>query len=88
MNLGITPISFTGGQRIKVNIVDAVADYAKGFEMGSTLPKDEVEIHLRKAASSPKQKSFVQGLLDGMDSLKGLVKDPTKIKIKNPRGKY
>lgn len=44
MKLGITPVSFTGGQRVRVKVVDAMKDYSRGFEIGSTKPKEEVDI--------------------------------------------
>lgn len=87
MKLRITPVSFTGGQRVRVKVVDAMKDYSKGFEIGSTKPKEEVDIFLRKAVSDPSKQGFVQGILDGLDSLKGLAKDQSKVKIKNARGK-
>ena len=35
MNLQITPINFTGGQRIKIKITNNMEDYKKGFEIGT-----------------------------------------------------
>jgi len=65
----ITPVSFTGGQRVKIKIVNNMEDYAKGFKLGTTLPKPQLDIELRKHSSNPKHASLLKGILDGMDSL-------------------
>ena len=62
MNIQITPISFSGGQRIKIKVANNMEDYKRGFEIGSTYPKDKVEIELRKHSSNPKFASLVNGI--------------------------
>ncbi len=84
MNLSITPINFTGGQRIKIKIANNMEDYRKGFTMGSTLPKEKLDIELRKYSSNPKFASLVRGILDGIDSLT----DATKRLGKFEKGNY
>ena len=83
MNIGITPINFTGGQRIKVKIANNMEDYQRGFSMGSTLPKDKLDIELRKYSSNPKFASLVQGILDGLDSLTDAAKRMGKLEKGN-----
>ncbi len=86
MNLSITPINFTGGQRIKVKIANNMEDYQRGFSMGSTLPKDKLDIELRKYSSNPKFASLVQGILDGLDSLTDAAKRMGKLEKGNYKG--
>lgn len=86
MQLGITPINFTGGQRVKIKIANNMADYQKGFEIGSTLPKDKVEIELRKYSSNPKFASLVNGILDGLASLSDATKKLGKLEKGNYKG--
>ena len=86
MNLQITPINFTGGQRIKIKITNNMEDYKKGFEIGSTLPKDKVDIELRKYSSNPKFTSLVNGTLDGLASLTDSAKKLGKLEKGNYKG--
>lgn len=86
MNLQITPIDFTGGQRIKIKITNNMEDYKKGFEIGSTLPKDKVDIELRKYSSNPKFTSLVNGILDGLASLTDSAKKLGKLEKGNYKG--
>lgn len=86
MNLTVTPVSFTGGQRVKVKLVNNMEDYTKGFNLGSTLPKDKLDIELRKYGSNPKYSSLLQGILDGMDSLVDTAKKLGKLEKANHKG--
>lgn len=86
MHIGITPISFSGGQRIKIKVANNMEDYKKGFEIGSTLPKDKVDIELRKHSSNPKFASFVNGILDGVSSLSDSAKKLGKLEKGNYKG--
>lgn len=86
MNIGITPINFTGGQRIKVKIANNMEDYQRGFSMGSTLPKDKLDIELRKYSSNPKFASLIKGILDGIDSLTDSAKCIGKLEKGNYKG--
>ncbi len=86
MNLGITPINFTGGQRIKIKVANNMEDYKKGFEIGSTYPKDKIDIELRKYSSNPKFASLVNGILDGLASLSDAAKKLGKLEKGNYKG--
>ncbi len=86
MNLGITPINFTGGQRIKIKVANNMDDYKKGFEIGSTYPKDKIDIELRKYSSNPKFASLVNGILDGLASLSDAAKKLGKLEKGNYKG--
>ncbi len=87
MQLRITPVTFTGGQRVKVKITNNMEDYTKGFTMGTSLPKEKLEIELRKYSSNPKFASLVKGILDGMDSLVDTTKKLGKLEKGNYKGK-
>lgn len=86
MNIQITPISFSGGQRIKIKVANNMEDYKKGFEIGSTYPKDKVDIELRKHSSNPKFASLVNGILDGLASLSDSAKKLGKLEKGNYKG--
>ncbi len=86
MNIQITPISFSGGQRIKIKVANNMEDYKRGFEIGSTYPKDKVEIELRKHSSNPKFASLVNGILDGLSSLTDSAKKLGKLEKGNYKG--
>ncbi len=86
MQVRFTPISFTGGQRVKIKIANNMDDYRKGFEIGSTCPKDKVDIELRKYSSSPKFASLVNGILDGLASLSDSAKKLGKLEKGNYKG--
>lgn len=86
MNLSITPINFTGGQRIKIKVANNMEDYKKGFEIGSTYPKDKIDIELRKYSSNPKFASLVNGILDGLASLSDAAKKLGKLEKGNYKG--
>ncbi len=88
MNLSITPINFTGGQRIKIKKANNMEDYQKGFTMGTSMPKEKLEIELRKYSSNPKYVSFVQGILDGIDSLVDSTKQMGRLEKGNYKGKF
>lgn len=83
----ITPINFTGGQRIKIKKANNMEDYQKGFAMGTTLPKEKLEVELRKHSSNQKFASLVQGILDGIDSLTDSAKRLGKLEKGNYKGK-
>ena len=87
MNIQITPLNFTGGQRVKIKIANNMEDYQKGFEMGTTMPKEKLEIELRKYSSNQKFASLVRGIFDGMDSLAGATKKNVKLEKGNYKGK-
>lgn len=86
MHIQITPISFSGGQRIKIKVANNMEDYKRGFEIGSTYPKDKVEIELRKHSSNPKFASLVNGILDGLSSLTDSAKKLGKLEKGNYKG--
>lgn len=86
MITGITCPNFTGGQRIKIKIANNMEDYKKGFEIGSTYPKDKVDIELRKHSSNPKFASLVSGILDGLGSLSDSAKKVNKFEKGNYKG--
>ncbi len=87
MNIQFSPINFTGGQRIKIKVANNMEDYRRGFEIGSTLSKDKVEIELRKHSSNPKFASLVNGILDGLASLSDSAKKLGKLEKGNYKGK-
>ncbi len=87
MQINITPITFTGGQRVKIKITNNMDDYKKGFQIGSTMPKDKVDIELRKYSSNPKYSSLVSGILDGLGSLVSNTKKKLKLETGNYKGK-
>ena len=86
MNIGINTINFTGGQRIKIKIANNMEDYKKGFEIGSTYPKDKVDIELRKHSSNPKFASLVNGILDGLASLSDSTRKLGRLEKGNYKG--
>ena len=87
MNIKISPLSFTGGQRVKIKIANNMEDYKKGFEMGTSMPKDKLEIELRKYSSNQKFASLLRGIFDGIDSLADASKKPGKLEKGNYKGK-
>lgn len=87
MNIKISPLSFTGGQRVKIKIANNMEDYKKGFEMGTSMPKDKLEIELRKYSSNQKFASLLRGIFDGIDSLADASKKPVKLEKGNYKGK-
>lgn len=86
MNIGINTINFTGGQRIKIKIANNMEDYKNGFEIGSTYPKDKVDIELRKHSSNPKFASLVNGILDGLASLSDSTRKLGRLEKGNYKG--
>lgn len=80
----ISPINFNGGQRVKIKLTNNMDDYYRGYKIGSKLPKEKIEVELRKYSGNPKFASLVQGILDGLYSLV----DPTKKLGKLEKGNY
>lgn len=72
--MNILPVSFKGtpNKKLAQKMIDNLSEYAKGYNMATSkkLSQDEIKIHALNASLSG-NKSFLNGLKDGLQKLFG-----------------